>query len=65
MKVINKYWESELCLTKIKINEKFKKIGFDSKNKRLAIVTYDRSIYFVNLPEEQSRYIEEAEVRFY
>jgi hypothetical protein len=52
MKVINKYWDSELCLTKIKINEKFKQIGFDSKNKRLAIVTFDRTIYFVDLPEE-------------
>ena len=29
MKVLNKYWDSELCLTKIKVNEKFKQIGFD------------------------------------
>lgn len=50
MKVLNKYWDSELCLTKIKVNEKFKQIGFDSKNGRLAIVTFDRSIYFVDLP---------------
>jgi hypothetical protein len=50
MKVINKYWDSELCLTKIKINEKEKQIGFDAKNGRLAIVTYDRKIYFVEIP---------------
>ncbi len=29
MKVINKYWDSDLCLTKIKVNEKMKQIGFD------------------------------------
>ena len=29
MKVINKYWDSDLCLTKIKVNEKLKTIGFD------------------------------------
>jgi hypothetical protein len=50
MKVINKYWDSELCLTKIKINEKEKQIGFDAKNGRLAIVTFDRKIYFVDIP---------------
>jgi len=53
MKVLNKYWDSDLCLTKIKVNEKFKSIGFDVKNNRLAIVTNDRSIYFVDLPKEQ------------
>ena len=42
MKVVNKYWDSELCLTKVKIEEGAKTIGFDSKNNRLAIVTYDR-----------------------
>ena len=65
MKVLNKYWESDLCLTKIKVNEKMKTIGFDFKNNRLAIVTHDRTIYFVDIPKEQSRYIEEAECRFY
>ena len=65
MKVLNKYWESDLCLTKIKVNEKSKTIGFDFKNNRLAIVTHDRTIYFVDLPKEQTRYIEEAECRFY
>ncbi len=65
MKVLNKYWDSDLCLTKIKINEKMKTIGFDSKNERLTIVTYDRVIYFVDLPKQQVRYIESAECRFY
>ena len=52
MKVLNKYWDSDLSLTKIKINEKFKSIGFDTKNNRLAIVTHDRTIYFVDIPKE-------------
>lgn len=65
MKVVNKYWDSDLFLSKIKVNEEKKTIGFDIKNNRLAIVTNDRTIYFVDLPKEQSRYIEEAEVRFY
>lgn len=65
MKVVNKYWDSDLCLSKIKVNEEKKTIGFDIKNNRLAIVTNDRTIYFVDLPKEQARYIEEAEVRFY
>lgn len=52
MKVLNKYWESDLCLAKIKVNEKMKTIGFDFKNNRLAIVTHDRTIYFVDIPKE-------------
>jgi hypothetical protein len=50
MKVLNKYWDSDLCLTKIKVGEKMKTVGFDSKNRRLSIVTYDRVIYFVDIP---------------
>lgn len=65
MKMINKYWDSDLCLTKVKVNEQMKAVGFDQKNRRLSIVTYDRNIYFVNLPDQQSRYIENAEVRFF
>lgn len=42
MKVVNKYWDSDLCLTKVKVEEGAKTIGFDAKNNRLAIVTYDR-----------------------
>jgi len=51
MKVVNKYWDSDLCLTKIKVNEKYKTVGFDQKNRRMAIVTHDRTIYFVDLPD--------------
>jgi len=52
LKVLNKYWDSDLCLTKIKVNEKLKTIGFDVKNGRLTIVTHDRVIYFVDIPKE-------------
>ena len=52
MKVINKYWDSELCLTKIKVMENFKTVGFDQKNRRISIITHDRTIYFVDLPEQ-------------
>lgn len=65
LKVLNKYWDSDLCLTKIKVNEKLKTVGFDTKNLRLTIVTNDRVIYFVDIPKEQKRYIEEAECRFF
>lgn len=52
VKFLNKYFDHDLCLTKIKINEKIKQIGFDSKNGRMAIVTTDRTIYFVDIPKE-------------
>ena len=65
MKVVNKYWDSDLCLTKVKVAEGAKTIGFDAKNNRLAIVTYDRTLYIVDIPAEQCRYIEQAEVRFF
>lgn len=52
LKVVNKYWDSDLCLSKVKVNEKLKTIGFDIKNDRLSIVTYDRTIYYVDIPHE-------------
>lgn len=58
LKVINKFFDHDLCLSKIKVNEKMKTIGFDVKNNRLSIVTHDRTIYFVDLPTEQTRYID-------
>jgi len=58
LKVVNKFFDHDLCLTKIKVSEKLKTIGFDVKNNRLSIVTHDRTIYFVNLPETQQRYID-------
>lgn len=65
MKVFNKYWDSDMCMAKIKVNEKLKTIGFDVKNDKLTIVTHDRTIYFVDLPTEQVRHIQECEVRFF
>jgi len=65
LKVVNKFWDGDLCLSKVKVNEKLKTIGFDIKNDRLTIVTHDRTIYFVDIPTEQCRYIDQVEVRFY
>ena len=53
LKVINKFFDHDLCLSKIKVNEKLKTIGFDVKNNKLSIVTHDRTIYFVDLPDTQ------------
>lgn len=65
MKVLNKYWDSDLCLSKIKLDDPNKVVAFDSKKNKLAIITYDRTIYFVEVPSEQCRYIERADCRFY
>jgi len=40
-------------MPKIKRNNKLKPLGFDVKNNKLSIVTHDRTIYFVDLPESQ------------
>lgn len=50
-------------MAKIKIDDKTKTIAFDDKNKRLAIMSYDRVMYYIDLPTEQVRHISEAEVR--
>ena len=50
MSVINKYFDSDLCLTKIKLDAPAKTIGFDAKNGKLAIVTYDRNIFYAEIP---------------
>jgi hypothetical protein len=50
-------------MAKIKIDDKLKTIAFDDKNKRLAIMSYDRVMYYIDLPQEQIRHITEAEVR--
>lgn len=52
MKVLNKYWDSDLCLSKIKLDEPHKVIAFDTKKNKLAIVTFDRTIYFIDVPTE-------------
>lgn len=63
MKVFSKYFNSEWSVSKIKIDEKIKTVGFDVKNHRLIIITYDRVLYYVKVPVVHSRYLEEAELR--
>ena len=63
MKLFSKYFNSEWSVSKIKIDEKIKTVGFDVKNHRLIIITYDRILYYVSIPEHPTRYLEEAEVR--
>lgn len=63
MKFFTKYFNSEWSVSKIKIDEKLKTVGFDVKNHRLIIVTYDRIIYYVDIPENPQRYLDEAEIR--
>jgi hypothetical protein len=63
MKVFSKYFNSEWSVSKIKIEEKIKTVGFDVKNHRLIIITYDRVLYYVTVPQQHSRYLDEAEIR--
>ncbi len=51
MKVFAKYFNSEWSVSKIKIDEKVKTVGFDVKNHKLIIITYDRILYYVSIPE--------------
>lgn len=60
---MSKFFDNDLCLSKIKIDDKLKTIAFDEKNKRLAIMSYDRVMYYVDVPQEQIRHIPAAEVR--
>ena len=63
LKSVTKFFDNDLCLSKIKIDDKLKTIAFDDKNKRLSIMSYDRVMYYVDVPAEQMRHIPEAEVR--
>ena len=63
MKVFSKYFNSEWSVSKIKIDEKMKIVGFDIKNHKLIIITYDRILYYVPVPSNYTRYIDEAEIR--
>ena len=65
MKASKKYWNKKLRLTQIIINEKEKHIVNDAQHGRLAIVTFDKNIYFVDFLIEKSRYIDYTEERFY
>ena len=52
LKVVSKYFDSELCLAKIKVDERFKSIAFDERNNRLTVMSYDRVLYFFDIPQE-------------
>jgi hypothetical protein len=51
MSFLTKYFNSEWSATKIKVEEKLKAVGFDVKNHKLIIVTHDRVLYYVDIPE--------------
>ena len=59
---VNKYFTSDYGLSKIKIEEKEKLCAFDVKNHKLSIMTYDRLIYYVELPKVATRYMENVQI---
>ena len=61
--MVSKYFDSDLCLAKIKVDERLKTIAFDERKNRLTVMSYDRVLYFFDIPQEQVRYVPEAEVR--
>ena len=63
LKVVSKYFDSDLCLAKIKVDERLKTIAFDERKNRLTVMSYDRVLYFFDIPMEQIRYVPQAEVR--
>jgi hypothetical protein len=65
MKMFSKYFNSEWSASKIKVEEKLKTVGFDVKNHRLVIITSERILYYVDIPETPQRYLEEAEIRVF
>lgn len=65
MKFINKYFNSEWSATKIKVEEKLKTVAFDVKNHRLVIMTHERVLYYMDIPETPQRYLDQAELRIF
>jgi hypothetical protein len=51
LKVVSKYFDSDLCLAKIKVDERFKEIAFDERNRRLTVMSFDRVLYFFDIPQ--------------
>ena len=49
---MSNYFDTDLSLAKIKIDDKLKSIAFDAKNRRLAVMSYDRVMYFIDIPNE-------------
>ena len=50
LKAMFKYFDSDLCLAKIKVDERFKTIAFDERNRRLTVMSQDRVLYFFDIP---------------
>ena len=50
LKVVMKYFDNDLCLAKIKVEERVKTIAFDEKNNRLTVMSNDRVMYFFDIP---------------
>lgn len=65
MGLVNKYFDSDACLSKIKLTESAKSVGFDTKSGKLCIVTHERTMYYADVPKKQQRYIENASVRYF
>ena len=63
LKGVSNYFETDLSLAKVKIDDKLKSIAFDEKNRRLTVMSYERVIYYIDVPHQQIRHIPEAEVR--
>ena len=45
-----KYFDNDLCLAKIKVDERVKTIAFDERNNRLTVMSNDRVMYFFDIP---------------
>jgi WD40 repeat protein len=65
LKVVSNFFEADLCLAKIKVEEKLKTIAFDEKSNSLTVMSNDRVLYFFKIPAETTRHVGEAEVRSY
>jgi hypothetical protein len=63
MSAISDYFDTDLCLSKVKIEDKLKTVAFDAKNNRLAVMSFDRILYYIDIPAVAIRHIGEAEVR--
>jgi len=49
---VSKNFDSDLCLAKIKVDERCKTIAFDERNRRLTVMSHDRVLYFFDIPQE-------------
>lgn len=63
LKVVSSFFEADLCLAKIKVEEKLKTVAFDDKSNSLTVMSNDRVLYFFKIPMSTTRYVSEAEIR--